>query len=290
MIEKLKLNESTNKKWKDKKLVDYRECVTDIELRLECLRNAKAGTAEQSIKNAQLYYDWVKGEPTEIITIQERTPAQYASYREGAFSEVDMSRPDKTLHFTSAPTNFIEAAEMVTTSVVNIKALAGSKRSKSNDVWGSLNPGISTGSGVIISSDGYIVTNNHVIEDGNTLEVTLYDKRTFEAKVIGKDPSTDLALIKINKSDLPYLEFGNSDSTRIGEWVLAVGNPFNLTSTVTAGIVSAKGRNINILEGNYKIESFIQTDAAVNPGNSGGALVNTKGELIGINTAIASPY
>ena len=231
-------------------------------------------------------YDWVKGEPTEIVTIQERSPAQYASYKGGTFSEVDMARPDQTINFTSAPTDFIEAAEAVTTSVVNIKAMAGSKRSKNNDVWGSLNPGISTGSGVIISSDGYIVTNHHVIEDGNTLEVTLFDKRTFEAKVIGKDPSTDLALIKINKEDLPYLEFGNSDSTRIGEWVLAVGNPFNLTSTVTAGIISAKGRNINILEGNYKIESFIQTDAAVNPGNSGGALVNTKGDLVGINTAI----
>ena len=231
-------------------------------------------------------YDWIKGDPIEIIRIEERSSARYANYQGGAFSEVDMFRPDQTLNFTSAPTNFIEAAEMVTNAVVNIKALAGSKRSKSNDVWGSLNPGISTGSGVIISSDGYIVTNNHVIEDGATLEVTLFNKRIYEAKVIGKDASTDLALIKINQFDLPFIEFGNSDSTRIGEWVLAVGNPFNLTSTVTAGIVSAKGRNINILEGNYKIESFIQTDAVVNPGNSGGALVNTNGDLVGINTAI----
>jgi S1-C subfamily serine protease len=118
------------------------------------------------------------------------------------------------------------------------------------------------------------------------LEVTLFNKRTYEADVIGKDPSTDLALLKINKNELSFLKFGDSDSTAIGEWVLAVGNPFNLTSTVTAGIVSAKGRNINILEGNYKIESFIQTDAVVNPGNSGGALVNTNGALVGINTAI----
>ena len=231
-------------------------------------------------------YDWIKGEPTEIIRIEERTPARYANYQSGTFSDVDISKPDRTLNFTAAPTDFIDAAEMVTNAVVNIKALAGSKRSKNNDVWGSLNPGISTGSGVIISSDGYIVTNNHVIEDGATLEVTLFNKRIHEAKVIGTDPSTDLALIKINQSDLPYIEFGNSDSVRIGEWVLAVGNPFNLTSTVTAGIISAKGRNINILEGNYKIESFLQTDAVVNPGNSGGALVNTKGDLIGINTAI----
>ena len=145
-----------------------------------------------------------------------------------------------------------------------------------------------SGSGVIISTDGYIVTNNHVIDNATTVEVTLNDKRKFDAKVIGTDPSTDIALLKIEADNLPIISFGNSDNLRIGEWVLAVGNPFNLTSTVTAGIVSAKARNINILNAEMKIESFIQTDAAVNPGNSGGALVNTRGELIGINTAIAS--
>jgi len=145
-----------------------------------------------------------------------------------------------------------------------------------------------SGSGVIITNDGYIVTNNHVIDQSSDIEVTLNDKRTFKAKVVGADPNTDIALLKIDAKDLPVIIFGNSDSLKVGEWVLAVGNPFNLTSTVTAGIVSAKGRNINILDGNMKIESFIQTDAAVNPGNSGGALVNTKGELVGINTAIAS--
>jgi serine protease Do len=145
-----------------------------------------------------------------------------------------------------------------------------------------------TGSGVIISQDGYIVTNNHVIAGSDKIEVTLNDKRVFDAEVIGTDPSTDVALIRIKGSDLPFLSYGNSDLVKVGEWALAVGNPFNLNSTVTAGIISAKGRN-NILSGNKRpIESFIQTDAAVNPGNSGGALVNTEGELIGINTAIAS--
>lgn len=145
-----------------------------------------------------------------------------------------------------------------------------------------------SGSGVIFTTDGYIVTNNHVIDGATQVEVVLNDKRTFDAKIIGADPSTDIALLKIEAEDLPTIPFGNSDELKLGEWVLAVGNPFNLTSTVTAGIVSATARNINILNNEMKIESFIQTDAAVNPGNSGGALVNTRGELVGINTAIAS--
>jgi len=145
-----------------------------------------------------------------------------------------------------------------------------------------------SGSGVIISNDGYIVTNNHVVDGASNIEVTLNDKRSFKAKVIGADPNTDIALIKIDATELPVIAFGNSDSLKVGEWVLAVGNPFNLTSTVTAGIVSAKARNINIINSQIPIESFIQTDAAVNPGNSGGALVNTRGQLVGINTAIAS--
>ncbi len=144
------------------------------------------------------------------------------------------------------------------------------------------------GSGVIISDDGYIVTNNHVVEGADEIEVTLNDKRVFNAEIIGNDPSADLALIKIHTNDLPYIIYGNSDNVKIGEWVLAVGNPFNLTSTVTAGIVSAKARDINILGTHSSIKSFIQTDAVVNRGNSGGALVNIKGELIGINAAIAS--
>ncbi len=144
------------------------------------------------------------------------------------------------------------------------------------------------GSGVIINKDGYIVTNNHVIDGADAIEVSLSDNRVFIATVIGTDPSTDLALLKIEENELEYMEFSNSDAVEVGEWVLAVGNPFNLNSTVTSGIVSAKARNINILNDKSAIESFIQTDAAVNPGNSGGALVNAKGDLIGINTAIAS--
>ena len=148
---------------------------------------------------------------------------------------------------------------------------------------------VGSGSGVIISEDGYIVTNNHVINQADDIEVTLNDNQIFKAKVIGTDPSTDLALIQIRGEDLPYLPLANSDEVEVGEWVLAVGNPFNLNSTVTAGIVSAKARNINILRDRSAIESFIQTDAAINPGNSGGALVDMMGGLIGINTAIASP-
>jgi len=184
---------------------------------------------------------------------------------------------------SSAPTDFIAAAEQVTPAVVNIRAM----ESASYGWWGGGSAhGASSGSGVIISSDGYIVTNNHVIEDGNRYQVTMNDHREYEAKLVAADPYTDIALLKIEDKNLPTLVFGNSDSLRVGEWVLAVGNPFNLESTVTAGIVSAKGRSIDILEGEYTIESFIQTDAAVNPGNSGGALVNTNGELVGINTAI----
>ena len=147
---------------------------------------------------------------------------------------------------------------------------------------------LGAGSGVIINSDGYIVTNNHVIEDADNIEVVLNDNRKFTAKVIGRDPNTDIALVKIDAKELPFLVWGNSESLKLGEWVLAVGNPFNLTSTVTAGIVSAKSRSIGIMSGQLPLESFIQTDAAVNPGNSGGALVNASGELVGINAAIAS--
>ena len=146
-----------------------------------------------------------------------------------------------------------------------------------------------TGSGVIIRSDGYIVTNNHVVEGATDLEVSLYNKRVYKAKILGRDPATDLALIKVNEQGLPAAKFANSEQVRVGDWVLAVGNPFDLASTVTAGIISAKARSIHIREDNSGIESFLQTDAAVNPGNSGGALVNLSGDLVGINTAIASP-
>ncbi|EJF53573.1 trypsin-like serine protease with C-terminal PDZ domain [Saprospira grandis DSM 2844] len=194
-----------------------------------------------------------------------------------------------------APIDFSAAAEKVMPAVVNVTSISRFKpRSRREEVYmelfGQPRDNQSTGSGVIIGKQGYIVTNNHVIEGATEIEVTLYDKRKYKAELVGTDPSTDLAVLKIKASNLPSVELSNSDETKIGEWVLAVGNPFDLNFTVTAGIVSAKGRNINIL-GNRKasIESFIQTDAAVNPGNSGGALVNAKGELVGINTAIATP-
>ncbi len=182
----------------------------------------------------------------------------------------------------SAPTNFTNAAEASTPAVVNIKALLETN----GGFFGGGTVQGSSGSGVIVSPDGLIVTNHHVVEKSKDIKVTLNDHREYKAQIIGSDPSTDIALLKIEQTRLPFMVFGNSDSVRVGEWVLAVGNPFNLESTVTAGIISAKGRNINILTGTTSIESFLQTDAAVNPGNSGGALVNTAGELIGINTAI----
>lgn len=200
--------------------------------------------------------------------------------------------PDGTLDFTGA-------AERTVNAVVHVKTQ--SKVQNVYNPWADFfgynqQPQVqmSSGSGVIISADGYIITNNHVVEGAEKLTVTLNNNKNYEAKVIGRDPSTDIAVIKIDEKNLPLAQWGNSDDVRVGQWVLAVGNPFELTSTVTAGIVSAKARNINLLseqarsEEVFPVESFIQTDAAVNPGNSGGALVNVRGELIGINTAIAS--
>ncbi len=192
-------------------------------------------------------------------------------------------------------TDFTEISEKTVNAVVHVKNVSIAP-SNSNPLYeffyGQSSGGgqriVGTGSGVIISPDGYIITNNHVIKGARQLEITLNNKESYQAEVVGIDESTDIALLKINKNDLPHLQIGDSDNLRVGEWVLAVGNPFNLTSTVTAGIVSAKAREINLSNTNNKIESFIQTDAAVNPGNSGGALVNTRGELIGINTAISS--
>lgn len=190
------------------------------------------------------------------------------------------------------PLDFTFAARNTINAVVHVKTRTAGTRSAYDFFYGNRNQpdydgSIPRGSGVIISSDGYVVTNNHVIENSSQTEVVLNDKRSYPAKLVGTDPTTDIALLKIEADEeLPFVPMGNSDAIEIGEWVLAAGNPFNLTSTVTAGIVSAKARNINILSQRYAIESFIQTDAAVNPGNSGGALVNLKGELIGINSAI----
>ena len=191
--------------------------------------------------------------------------------------------------------NFVEASKRSVEAVVHVKTQ--STRQSYNpileffygDSYRDSQPVLGFGSGVIISDDGYIVTNNHVVENSDKLFVTLNDKREFEAKVIGTDPSTDLALLKVDGKGFHYIPWGNSDSLQVGEWVLAVGNPFNLTSTVTAGIVSAKAKNIGIIQDQYRMESFIQTDAAVNRGNSGGALVDIHGNLVGITTAIMSP-
>ena len=224
--------------------------------------------------------------------------------------------PFRLASYTGALPNdaFVEAAKVSTPAVVHINTVIKAKKTDRRQLQ-QMNPFFqffgdpfgnggapfempqqqdqeASGSGVIISNDGYIVTNNHVVEGADEIKVNLYDNREFKAKVIGTDPSTDLAVVKIDAKDLQFLTFANSDNVQVGQWVLAVGNPFNLASTVTAGIVSAKTRNINILRekaGNLAIESFIQTDAAVNPGNSGGALVDLGGNLIGINSAIATP-
>jgi Do/DeqQ family serine protease len=231
----------------------------------------------------------IKTVTTKRVSVQADTPVQLTSYTQSS------GKNPGSIDFTSAAAASVHA-------VVHIKTTYQQKSSVYDDFfggfwdpWGSLNsqnyksePIKASGSGVILSDDGYIVTNNHVVQDADSIEVTLNDNRTYDAKVIGTDVGTDLALIKIEETELPYLSYGNSDSVKVGEWVLAVGNPFNLTSTVTAGIISAKARNLNILGKNSSIESFLQTDAAVNPGNSGGALVNTTGQLIGINAAIAS--
>lgn len=202
---------------------------------------------------------------------------------------------------SAAPVDFQPAAEASVKAVVHIKTTTKARTvvddglSMFGDMWGqrqyTLPPQMGSGSGVVVSPDGYIVTNNHVVAGADQLTVTFNDRFTTSAKVISTDPSTDLAVVKVDEKDLAYMEFGNSDDVHLGQWVLAVGYPLSLDATVTAGIVSAKGRSIGInkTRASGAIESFIQTDAAVNPGNSGGALVNTQGQLIGINSAIASP-
>ena len=198
---------------------------------------------------------------------------------------------------STVPTDFVEAAERTVEAVVHVKTTAERVQNFYNpfndlffgrpstpqryEVQGS-------GSGVIVSEDGYIVTNNHVIKDAKEITITTANNDEYQARLVGTDPTTDIALLKIDAEGLQKVAVANSDQVRLGQWVLAVGNPFNLTSTVTAGIISAKGRDINIIDEQSAIESFLQTDAAVNPGNSGGALVNTAGELVGINTAISS--
>ena len=231
-----------------------------------------------SFLGAFAYKTWFDTDSTILIKQGDETP-----YRNVNTSEM-----------ANLETGFIDASKSSTASVVFIKT--ESQQYQSSGFWGfgfdpfgRIGKVASTGSGVIISADGYIVTNHHVIANADKIDVVLSsNKKSYSAELIGADPSSDLALLKVQATDLKPITFSNSDDVQIGQWVLAVGNPFNLTSTVTAGIVSAKGRNINIVNNQFPIESFIQTDAAINPGNSGGALVNLEGDLVGVNTAIAS--
>lgn len=240
---------------------------------------------------------------TAVINFQQQsndnnTPEQEVNLEESLGSDSSLN------HFTSYAKekypDLTYAAENAVSAVVNIEVLTTIKGQPSFDPFlqffgipqgygaPSTREAKAGGSGVIITDDGYVVTNNHVVENATKVKVKLYDGRTFEAEIVGTDPTTDVALLKIESKGLPYLKFGSSDDLRLGEWVLAIGSPFDLQSTITAGIVSAKARNLGAIPSQYSVESFIQTDAAVNPGNSGGALVNTAGELVGINTLIQS--
>jgi serine protease Do len=231
----------------------------------------------------------------------------YKYFEKDLLRTIEQKQQVQLTNFTAPPPeaaiDFTKAADLTVHAVVHIKTFYQQQSSGVMDPFQQFffgNQGYSqapqqpveaSGSGVIITDDGYIATNNHVVDNADKIEVTLNDKRNYTAKVVGTDPSSDLALLKIDEKQLPFVPYGNSDNVKVGQWVLAVGNPFNLTSTVTAGIVSAKGRNINALsdeKNQMALESYIQTDAAVNRGNSGGALVDTQGQLIGINSAIAS--
>ncbi len=219
--------------------------------------------------------------PSETVIVREQPAVNYANLP--TFPQTE------AVDFTYAAENSVHAVVHVKTKATRESAYNPFYEFFFGDSYREPQPVMGYGSGVIISEDGYIVTNNHVIENSDEIEVVLNDKNIFDAEIIGTDPSTDLAVLKIKAGyELPFLKWGNSDDLMIGEWVLAVGNPYNLTSTVTAGIVSAKARPIGINRRNLAVESFIQTDAAVNPGNSGGALVDLKGKLVGINAAIAS--
>ncbi|MCW5911466.1 MAG: trypsin-like peptidase domain-containing protein [Cyclobacteriaceae bacterium] len=218
-----------------------------------------------------------------------------ASFQVTDYSPTETYRPNIIQPGESAnaaeTTDFSFAAAKATPSVVYINSISQGRSANTYWDWFFGGSGsqtqVSSGSGVIFSADGYIVTNNHVIEAAEKIQV-LYNKKSYEAELIGTDPSTDLAVLKIKENNLPAVTLGSSKNLAVGEWVIAVGNPFSLSSTVTVGVVSAKGRKINIVDDRFPIESFIQTDAAINPGNSGGALVNKNGELVGINTAILS--
>lgn len=225
------------------------------------------------------------------LSAQSEDDAAAAAIKDGIARE-NVSRPRTVA--ASEVTSFSDAAELAARTVVYVKVVKkGTARPTTmlDLLFGfptQPQDQVGLGSGVIIRPDGYIVTNNHVINGADQVEVTLFDNRVFPATVVGADPATDLALLKVQAEELPAIEMGDSDDLRVGDWVLAIGSPYDLRSTITAGIVSAKGRSFPNYDGQYRVESFIQTDAAVNPGNSGGALVNTSGQLVGINTSIVS--
>ncbi|MEM6631220.1 MAG: trypsin-like peptidase domain-containing protein [Bacteroidota bacterium] len=242
-------------------------------------------TAVGAVFGAAFYAYYFQKAPNTIKTV----------YLKGETAQPSFSYQSPSPRNPSQLPDFSISSELSRPAVVRVKSeiLGGDNifhffrdREEGSDEY----RGRASGSGVLISKDGYIITNNHVIEDADKVEITLIDNREFPAEIVGRDIPTDLALLKIVGEDFSYLEFGNSDETRVGDWVLAVGNPLNLTSTVTAGIISAKGRNLRLLskDSDFAIESFLQTDAVVNRGNSGGALVDLSGNLIGINTAISS--
>lgn len=241
------------------------------------------------------YGTWLHNQP---VTIQNdgKLPVNYAGF-------FDKDAPTGIPDFTAAATSATPAVVHIKTKIKG-STVSSKNRNPFGDMFGDDDPFFqffggprsysipdqqASGSGVIMSADGYIITNNHVIDGASDINVTLSNRKSYKGTVIGTDPNTDLAVIKIDGSNLPYMMLGNSDDVKLGQWVMAVGYPLNLDVTVTAGIVSAKARSIGINKSDRAIESFIQTDAAVNPGNSGGALINTEGELIGINSAIASP-
>ena len=227
-------------------------------------------------------------------TIDRRGGADGASATVSRGASTDNKSAVRRIEVTNVP-NFSDAAETAVQAVVYVKVTQHAKAQPSGSIFDLLfgfaqtpRDQVGMGSGVIIRPDGYIVTNNHVVAGADRIEVTLENNKVYPARLVGTDPATDIALIKIEGEDFPTVPMGDSDGLRLGEWVLAIGSPYDLRSTITAGIVSAKGRSMPNYDGQYRVESFIQTDAAVNPGNSGGALVNAAGELVGINTSIIS--
>ena len=235
------------------------------------------------------------GYMTATWTVNRRLPAAASSDEIAAIVPTDKkSAPSRRIEVREVA-NLSDAAESALPAVVYVKVTQKARYQQPNSIFDLLfgfaqipRDQVGLGSGVIIRPDGYIVTNNHVIANADVIEVTLENNQVYKARLVGTDPATDIALIKIEAENLPAVPMGNSDDLRLGEWVLAIGSPYDLRSTITAGIVSAKGRSMPNYDGQYRVESFIQTDAAVNPGNSGGALVNAAGELVGINTSIIS--